>query len=375
MVQPAQLREFGDVLSRGEVLEEGVDVAVEAQLVGGRQVLHFERQLLLGVEHEEPGVFHAALLFGRVTLHALFPEDHVVPVVHAFAVFPAYVGFERAGDGQQGDRVAAAGVLLDRFGGLLRDDQIVVAYEFDLLLGGEGDVGDARIGLRVDVPVETHGHFARTDAAVEFDRRLLELEPVFGRFGNLDVEIHVGLYLDVEVARAVRRVVGDGDLLVVDADEVVEAFLRDGDLLLDPSVLLHDADHAAAGLVGQGRVDEYAAFGRAAAVGGRDGDPRLVGGGDPLFLRRHPDGVGSSRGGGFDGVAVGAESDGFGGVGAAAQCDRAEDNRYVIRYFHCHFSLVVIRAFYRSSGYSGSCRKSGCRRPAASSSRSPRHRT
>ena len=238
---------------------------------------------------------------------------------------------------------------------------------------------DVKIKTNVDfyvkVPESAENWLKFEKPAVEFDRRLLELEPVFGRFGNLDVEIHVGLYLDVEVARAVRRVVGDGDLLVVDADEVVEAFLRDGDLLFDPSVLLHDADYAAAGLVGQGRVDEYAAFGRAAAVGGRDGDPRFVGGGDPLFLRRHPDGVGSSRGGGFDGVAVGAESDGLGGVGAAAQCDRAEDNRYVIRYFHCHFSLVVIRAFYRSSGYSGSCRKSGCRRPAASSSRSPRHRT
>lgn len=143
-------------------------------------------------------------------------------------------------------------VFLDRLGGLLRDHEVVVPCEFDLLFGGEGDVGDAGVGLRVDVPVEAHGHFARADAAVKFDRRLLELEPVFGRFGNLDVEIHVGLYLDVEVARAVRRVVGDGDLLVVDADEVVEAFLRDGDLLFDPSVLLHDADYAAAGLVGQG---------------------------------------------------------------------------------------------------------------------------
>ena len=316
--EPAQLRELGDVLAGGEVLEEGVDVAVEAQLVGGRQVLHLERQLLFGVEHEEPGVFHAALLFGRVPLHALFPEDHVVPVVHAFAVFPACDGFERTGDGQQGDRVAAAGVLLDGFGGALRDEQVVLAGEFHLALWLEHHVGDTLVGLGVDAPVEAYGHLARADAAVEFDLIAVEFEPAFGRGGDFDGEVDVGLDLHVEITGAEGREVGHGNLFLPERDGVVETLLVDGDLLLVPGVLLLDAYHAAAGRVGQRRVDEDPALGGAAAVGRRNGNPRLVGGGDPVPRCRYFDLVASPCGFGFDGVAVEPERDVLVGVGATA---------------------------------------------------------
>ena len=313
-----ELREFGDVLAGGEVFQEGVDVAVEVQLVGGRQVLHFERQLFLGVEHEEPGVFHAAVLLGRVTRHALLPKGDVVPVVHAFAVLPRTVGSERACDGQQGDRVAAAGVLLDGFGGALRDEQVVLAGEFHLAFGLEHHVGDTLVGLGVDAPVEAYGHLARADAAVEFDLIAVEFEPAFGRGGDFDGEVDVGLDLHVEITGAEGREVGHGNLFLPERDGVVETLLVDGDLLLVPGVLLLDAYHAAAGRVGQRRVDEDPALGGAAAVGRRNGNPRLVGGGDPVPRCRYFDLVASPCGFGFDGVAVEPERDVLVGVGATA---------------------------------------------------------
>ena len=218
------------------------------------------------------------------------------------------------------------------------------------------DVGDALVGLRVDAPVEAHGDFARTDAAVELDRVPVEFKPALGRLGNLDVEIDVGLDFHLEVARAVDCIVVDRNLRFVDRDGIVEALLVDGDFLVVAGLLVLDADYAAAGRGQQRRVDDQLAVDRAAAVGRRNGNPGFVGRGDPVVACSHPDGVFASFGTHLDGVFVHPEADGL-VVGAAEARESAEKDGYIACDFHCLFSLSVIRAFCHSSGCSASCRR------------------
>ena len=48
--QPLEIGKLADMLPRIQVLEEGVCIAEEDKLLSGSQILHLERQALLGVK-------------------------------------------------------------------------------------------------------------------------------------------------------------------------------------------------------------------------------------------------------------------------------------------------------------------------------------
>ena len=348
--QTPQLSEFGDVLARGEVEGRPVGVREEDQFVGGGEVLHFERQALFGPERGESGELHASGLFGRVSVHAFLPEDDVVPIVHLFVGLPRLPHVERAGDGQQGHRVAGAGVLFDRFRGVLVYGEFVLTGQRHFVLRPELHYGVPFDVARIDAPIEADGHFARTEAPVEFHFVVAGGEPCLGLFGDFDVEVHVGLHPHVERTVVVGRVVRDVDLLVVERDGVIVSVLRDGDIpALLPVVLVLDAHDALPGFVAQRRVDDNPALGRSAAVGRRNGDPGIVGRGDPGVVGRHLDIPRSSFGADFDRVAIDRNADLPVVVGAAGECEGAEGYGYVAFQFHDSFVfLMVIQASRRN---------------------------
>ena len=313
--QTLQVLQLADVFARVEVQLEGVDVAVELQLLGARQVLHLEGKPLLGREHEEACILDASLQGVDVSVHALLPESDLGPVVHLLArAFP--VGGpdgKRAGDAEQRHGVTLAGAALDLLGGVLTDGQVVVLREHVAryaAVGGrdERDFGRALHGYRVDAPGETDGNLPGAQPAVEVHVEAVGLDPVCHLVGNLHLEVHVGLDAYVEMPLVERGVVFNRDFGFVERDGVVEALLLDLHLLVFGAVVgFGDTHDAAAHLVGERRVDDQPTLLAAFSVGGRDGDPGHGRRGYPAVVRRNPDAFGAAYGLDGEGLVVDAE--------------------------------------------------------------------
>ena len=126
--QTLQMLQLAYILARAEAELERIDVTVELQLLDTRKILHLVGQALLGREHVEPRRLDTALERIDISVHSLFPQHDVIPVVHLLArALPAVApDAERARYAQQRNRVALARAALDLRGRILTDGETVV---------------------------------------------------------------------------------------------------------------------------------------------------------------------------------------------------------------------------------------------------------
>ena len=160
-----------------------------------------------------------------------------------------------------------------------------MARHLDATLGAERNLGQTLARRGVDIPIESHGHLARTHTAIEVEAVALVGQPT-RIVGHIDLEIDIRAHANIEVTLAIGLEVGNLDSILVNLDRIGVASLLDNDILTLPRARILDTHHTRTGRGGQCRVDDDLTRGRTATIRGRNRDPRIVGRCNPVVTRR-----------------------------------------------------------------------------------------